>query len=102
MLTADAFDSEIDSERMNRIESRELKRHKGAYRQFRMKLQEKLYQKGYNKDYMDIIAFDEDEFDETSHFEKDCDKYDNKYMNREGSYAARPKLIKSPMRKSRN
>ncbi|HIW12412.1 MAG TPA: RecX family transcriptional regulator [Candidatus Salinicoccus stercoripullorum] len=102
MRTADAFDSEIDSERMNRIKSRELKRHKGAYRQFRMKLQEKLYQKGYNKDHMDMIAFDEDEFDETSHFEKDFEKYYNKYMKREGSYAARQKLIQALMRRGYN
>lgn len=102
MRTADAFDSEIDNERMNRIKARELKKHKGAYRQFRMKLHEKLYQKGYNKDHMDMITFDDDEFDETSHFEKDFEKYYNKHMKMDGSYAARQKLVQALMRRGYN
>lgn len=98
----DVFDSEIDEARMNRIKDKELKKHKGAYRQFKMKLQEKLYQKGYNKDHMGMILFENDEFDETSHFEKDFEKYYNKYMKKDGSYASKQKLIQALMRRGYN
>lgn len=98
----DVFDSEIDETRMNRIKDKELKKHKGAYRQFKMKLQEKLYQKGYNKDHMGMILFENDEFDETSHFEKDFEKYYNKYMKKDGSYASKQKLIQALMRRGYN
>lgn len=93
------FDSEIDAERMNKIKDKELKRHKGAYRQFKMKLQEKLYQKGYTKDHMGMISFDDDAFDEQSHFEKDFEKYYNKYMKKETTHASRQKLIQALMRR---
>ncbi len=96
------FDAEIDEARMNRIKAKELKRHKGAYRQFKMKLQEKLYQKGYDKDHMGMISFEDDEFDETSHFEKDFEKYYNKHMKKDGSYASKQKLIQALMRRGYN
>lgn len=98
----DVFDSEVDAARMNRIKDKELKKHKGAYRQFKMKLQEKLYQKGYNKDHIGMISFEDDDFDEASHFEKDFEKYYNKYMKKDGSYASKQKLIQALMRRGYN
>lgn len=95
------FDREIDEERMNKIKDKLLKRHKGAYRQFKMKLFEKLYQKGYDKSHMELISFDDD-FDEESHFEKDFEKYYNKYMKKGSVPDSKQKLIQALMRRGYN
>lgn len=94
----DAFSREVDEERMNKLKDKQLKRHKGAYRQFRMKLTEKLYQKGYGKAHIDMIDFDDD-YDETAHFDKDFEKYFNKYRKKETGHAMKQKLIQALMRK---
>lgn len=94
----DAFSREVDAERMNKLKDKQLKRHKGSYRQFRMKLAEKLYQKGYGKEHVGMIDF-EDDFDEASHFDKDFEKYLNKYRKKETGHALKQKLIQALMRK---
>lgn len=95
------FDREVDEERMNRIKEKLLKRHKGAYRQFRMKLFEKLHQKGYDQSHMELISFDDD-FDEELYFEKDFEKYYNKHMKKGSTPASKQKLIQALMRKGYN
>lgn len=92
------FDEAVDPERMNRIKEKELRRHKGSYRQFTMKLREKLITKGYMIHHIEMIDFD-DAFDETRFFEKDFEKYYNKYRQKESGYKLKVKLTQSLMRK---
>lgn len=94
----EAFSAEVDAERMNKLKDKQLKRHKGAYRQFRMKLTEKLHQRGYGKEHIELIDFDDD-FDESSHFDRDFEKYFNKYQRKETGFALKQKLTQALMRK---
>lgn len=96
-----AFDLSVDEERVNKIKDKELKKYKGAYRQFKMKLKEKMMARGYMAHHFEMITFDDD-FDDTSFFEKDFEKYYNKYRRRESGYQLKSKLIQSLLRKGYN
>lgn len=95
------FDDSIDAERMNKIKDKELKKYKGAYRQFQMKLKEKMMVKGYMNHHFELIDFNDD-FDDTSFFEKDFEKYYDKYRTRESGWKLKSKLIQSLLRKGYN
>ncbi|MFB9861591.1 RecX family transcriptional regulator [Salinicoccus siamensis] len=92
------FSAQIDPERMNKLKDKQLKRHKGSYQQFKMKLTEKLYQKGYTGGHLAMIDFDDD-YDEDVHFNRDFEKYLRRYQKKETGYALKQKLIQAMMRK---
>lgn len=95
------FDNLIEKDRVNKLKDKELKKYKGSYRQFQMKLKEKLQTKGYMSHHLEMIDFD-DYFDESSFFEKDFEKYYNKYRRKESGYKLKNKLVQSLLRKGYN
>ncbi|SOC40532.1 regulatory protein [Salinicoccus kekensis] len=93
-----AFSGAVDSERMNKLKAKELKRYKGSKRHFSMKLQEKLMTKGYYKEHIDMITSGDD-FDETPYFERDFEKTYKRYRNRHEGYILKQKLTEALLRK---
>src|SRR5690625_1767888 len=93
-----AFSEAVDSERMNKLKDKELRRYKGSNRHFSMKLQEKLMTKGYYKEHFDMITFGDD-FDETPYFERDFEKIYRRYRNRYEGYELKQKLTEALLKK---
>lgn len=92
------FNDLIDSERMNKIKNKEFKKYKGSKKQFALKLQQKLMNKGYYKEHFDMIDFDDD-FDETPYFERDFKKTFKRYGSRYAGIDLKQKLTGALLRK---
>ncbi len=92
------FSEAVDSERMNKLKEKELKRYKGSKRHFSMKLQEKLMTRGYYKEHFDLITFEGD-FDETPYFEREFEKTYRRYRGRHEGYILKQKLTEALLRK---
>lgn len=92
------FNDLIDSERMNKIKDKEFKKYKGSKRQFSLKLQEKLMNKGYYKEHFDMIDYDDD-FDETPYFERDFEKAYRRYNNKYTGFELKQRLTGALLRK---
>ncbi|WP_231634282.1 RecX family transcriptional regulator [Salinicoccus sp. YB14-2] len=92
------FNDLIDSDRMNRIKGKEFKKYKGSKKQFTLKLQQKLMNKGYYKEHFDMIDFD-DEFDETPYFEKDFLKAFRRYSSKYTGFDLKQRLTNALLRK---
>ena len=93
-----AFDELVDSERMNKLKDKFLRTHRGSYSQFKQKLREKLTLRGYRSHHFELIDFDDD-FDEGSYFEKDFEKYYNRYQKKESGFKLKQKMIAAMMSK---
>ncbi|CAM4350078.1 RecX family transcriptional regulator [Lacicoccus alkaliphilus] len=93
-----AFSDAVDSERMNKLKQKELKRYKGSNRHFSMKLQEKLMTKGYYKEHFELIDFDDD-FDETPFFEREFDKLYKRYKKKYEGFELKQKVTEALLRK---
>lgn len=98
MRKSGEFNDLIDSERMNKIKAKELKKYKGSQRQFSLKLQEKLMNKGYYKEHFDMIDFDDD-FDESPYFEKDFEKTFKRYKSKHTGFNLKQRLTEALLRK---
>lgn len=94
----DELDALIDAERMNKLKDKFLRTHRGSYSQFKQKLCEKLTLRGYNSTHFEMILF-EDDYDEDIYFEKDFEKYYNKYQKKESGFKFKQKLIAALMSK---
>lgn len=92
------FSDLVDAERMNKIKDKEFKKYKGSKRQFSLKLQEKLMNKGYYKEHTDMIDFNDD-FDETPYFERDYEKIYRRYKSKYDGFKLRQKLTEALLRK---
>lgn len=98
MRKSGEFNDLIDSERMNKIKGKELKKYKGSKRQFSLKLQDKLMNKGYYKEHFDMIDFDDD-FDESPYFEKDFEKTFRRYKSKHTGFNLKQRLTEALLRK---
>lgn len=93
-----AFSDAVDSERMNKLKKKELKRYKGSKRHFSMKLQEKLMTKGYYKEHFELIDFDDD-FDEMPYFEREFEKLYKRYNKKFEGFELKRKMTEALLRK---
>lgn len=98
MHEVSSFDDLIDEDRMNKLKDKFLRTHRGSYVQFKQKLREKLMQRGYSSHHFDMIDFN-DTFDEDAYFEKDFEKYYNKYQKKESGFKLKQKMIAAMMSK---
>lgn len=95
------FDNLIDSERMNYLKDKALKRHKGSLRLFQQKLRATLFEKGYSSHHLEMIRFDEqwDTFNEVDNLERDYEKSYNKYQKKFRGYDLKMRILQALARK---
>lgn len=97
----DKFDDLVDSERMNYLKDKALKRHKGSMRQFKQKFRMTMTSKGYFSHHLAMVSYDDEEtnFDELANLERDFDKAARKYQRKFSGYDLKSRVLQALARK---
>lgn len=97
----DEFDTRIDSERMNGLKDKALKRHKGSMRQFKQKFRLTMTNKGYSSHHLALVNYDEtsENYDEHVNLERDFDKAHKKYQRKFNGYELKVRILQALARK---
>ena len=95
------FDTRIDSERMNYLKDKALKRHKGSMRQFKQKFRLTMTNKGYFSHHLALVNYDDEaeNFDELINLEKDFDKAYKNYKRKFSGYELKSRVLQALARK---
>lgn len=97
----DKFDQFIDSERMNYLKDKALKRHKGSMRQFKQKFRMTMTGKGYFTHHLSMVSYEDENknYDELANLERDFDKSVQKYQRKFNGYDLKVRVLQALARK---